>query len=59
MLKLVLKLFFFTHASYLDVGPLMWMMPLHLHVNKKPDDDDNDDDDDDNYNDDAIYLRFA
>ena len=26
-------------------GPLMWMMPLHLHVNQKSDyDDDNDDD---------------
>ena len=24
-------------ASYLERGPLMWMMPLHLHVNKKPD----------------------
>ena len=21
-------------------GPLMWIMPLHLHVNKKPNDDD-------------------
>ena len=24
-------------ASYLDRGPLMWMMPLHLHVNQKSD----------------------
>ena len=24
-------------ASYLERGPLMWMMPLHLHVNQKPD----------------------
>ena len=24
-------------ASYLEEGPLMWMMPLHLHVNKKSD----------------------
>ena len=24
-------------ASYLERGPLMWMMPLHLHVNKKSD----------------------
>ena len=22
-------------ASYLERGPLMWMMPLHLHVNQK------------------------
>ena len=29
-------------ASYLEGGPLMWMMPLHLHVNQKSDyDDDN------------------
>ena len=27
-------------ANYLDGGPLMWMMPLQLHVNKKHDDDD-------------------
>ena len=26
--------------SYLERGPLMWMMPLHLHVNKKSDHDD-------------------
>ena len=25
------------HASYLERGPLMWMMPLHLHVNQKSD----------------------
>ena len=24
-------------ASYLERGPLMWMMPLHLHVNQKSD----------------------
>ena len=24
-------------VSYLEIGPLMWMMPLHLHGNKKPD----------------------
>ena len=29
-------------ASYLEGGPLMWMMPLHLHVNKKTDYDDDD-----------------
>ena len=28
-------------------GPLMWILPLYLHVNKKSDDDDDDDDDDD------------
>ena len=27
-------------ASYLERGPLMWMMPLHLHVDKKSDYDD-------------------
>ena len=26
-------------------GPLMWMLPLYLHVNQKSDDDDDDDDD--------------
>ena len=34
-------------ASYLEGGPLMWILPLYLHVNKKYDDDDDDDDDDD------------
>ena len=29
-------------ASYLEGGPLMWMMPLHLHVNQKSDYDDDD-----------------
>ena len=29
-------------ASYLERGPLMWMMPLHLHVNQKSDYDDDD-----------------
>ena len=29
-------------------GPLMWILPLYLHVNQKSDDDDDDDDDDDN-----------
>ena len=24
-------------ASYMEGGPLMWMMPLHLRVNKKTD----------------------
>ena len=29
-------------ASYLERGPLMWMMPSHLHVNQKSDYDDDD-----------------
>ena len=32
-------------ASYLEGGPLMWMLPLYLHVNQKSDDDDDNDDD--------------
>ena len=28
-------------------GPLMWILPLYLHVNNKKSDDDEDDDDDD------------
>ena len=32
-------------ASYLERGPLIWMIPLHLHVNQKSDYDDDDDDD--------------
>ena len=31
-------------ARYLEGGPLMWMLPLYLHVNQKSDDDDDDDD---------------
>ena len=27
-------------ASYLEGGPLMWMLPLYLHVNQKSNDDD-------------------
>ena len=27
-------------ASYLEEGPLMWMLPLYLHFNKKFSDDD-------------------
>ena len=34
-------------ASYLEGGPLLWILPLHLHVNKKSDVDDDDDDYDD------------
>ena len=26
-------------ASYLEGGPLLWILPLYLHVNKKSDDD--------------------
>ena len=29
-------------ASYLEGGPLMWMLPLYLHVNQKSDDDNDD-----------------
>ena len=36
----------------MQLGPLMWMMPIHLHVNQKPDDDDDDDDDEDDDDDD-------
>ena len=35
------------HASCLEGGPLLWIWPLYLHVNKKSKDDDDDDDDDD------------
>ena len=31
-------------ASYLEGGPLLWILPLYLHINKKSDDDDDDDD---------------
>ena len=31
-----------TLASYLEGGPLMWMLPLYLHVNQKSDYDDDD-----------------
>ena len=30
-------------TSYLEGGPLMWMLPLYLHVNQKSDNDDDDD----------------
>ena len=29
-------------ASYMEGGPLMWMMPLHMPVNHKSDYDDDD-----------------
>ena len=34
----------FQLASNVEGGPLMWMMPLHLHFNKSDYDDDVDDD---------------
>ena len=34
-------------ASYLEGGPLLWILPLYRHINKKSEDDDDDDDDDD------------
>ena len=33
----VWDLLYVQQASYLERGPLMWMMPLHLHVNLKSD----------------------
>ena len=41
-------------ASYLEGGPLMWKLPLYLHVYQKSEDDDDggDDDDDDDGDDD-------
>ena len=33
-------------ASYLEGGPLIWMLSLYLHVNQNSDDDDDDADDD-------------
>ena len=32
-------------ANCLEGGPLLWIWPLYLHVNKNYDDDDDDDDD--------------
>ena len=43
-------------ASCLEGGPLLWIWPLYLHVNKKSDDD-NDDDDDDREN--AVQLELC
>ena len=45
-------------TSYLELGTLMWMMPLHLQVNHKSDDDvdDDDDDDDDDLFDLIVYI---
>ena len=36
---------YMQQASYLEGGPLMWMLPPYLHVNQKSDDDNDDDDD--------------
>ena len=48
-LKHVTKLYCVQQASCLEGGPLLWIWPLYLHVNKKSDDDDDDDDDVRNY----------
>ena len=37
------SLIFIFYTSYPERGPLMWIMPLHLHVNQKSDYDDDDD----------------
>ena len=37
---LVWDLLYVHQASYLEGGPLMWMLSLYLHVNQKSDDDD-------------------
>ena len=42
---LVWDLPYMQQVSYLEGGPLMWMLPLYLHVNKKSVDDDDDNDD--------------
>ena len=44
------------HAESLEGGPLMWMLPLYLHIKKSGDDDD--DEDDDNNNDDLMYRLY-
>ena len=31
-------------SQYLEGGPLLWILPLYLHINQKSDDDDDDDD---------------
>ena len=40
---LVWDLLCMQQASNLEEGPLMWMLPLYLHVNQKSSDDDDDD----------------
>ena len=41
---LVWDLPYVQQASYLEGGPLMWMLPLYLQVNQKSIDDDDYDD---------------
>ena len=53
---LVLDLPCLLQASYLEGGPLMWILPLYLHVNQKSDDDNDDDGDDDIY---ICYYEFS
>ena len=36
-------------------GPLMWMLPLYLHVYQNSDDDDDNDDNDDDDDDDDVH----
>ena len=43
MIDLVWDLPCVQQACYLEGGPLMWMLPLYLHVNQKSVDDDDDD----------------
>ena len=35
---------YMQQASYLEGGPLMWMLPLYMQVNQKSDDDNDDED---------------
>ena len=41
---LVWDLPYMQQASYLEGGPLMWILPLYLHINQKSIVDDDDDD---------------
>ena len=43
-------------ASYLEGGPLMWMLPLYQHLNKKSDDDDDDGDISLNYSESEVAM---
>ena len=45
-------------ANYLEGGPLMWMLPLYVHVNQKSNDDDDDDDDDPACLESWLFLRI-
>ena len=54
----VLDLLCVQLTSYLEGGPLMWIM--RLHVNQKSNDDDDDDDDDGDDDDDIVtYCEFT